>query len=174
MAPISRVLISRNRNLLLAGLLLLSLSPTLAWAQTTPSWLVRLRDALGLQPRVAVAGSRTEAGDPITGQLCLVSPWRTAAMDGTAIAITPSGAPPIVTSAPLAEVLILKGESLIWRRQASTSQSIQTPLAWPLDPLLPGETVTLKLRPKGSSGGDFAEVRLSRPATISGRRWMRY
>lgn len=167
MAPFPRLLLSRNRTLLVAGFLLLLLMPTPARAQSSPSWLQRLRDLLGLQPRVAVAGSRSEAGAAITGQLCLISPWRAAVIDGQATAITPTGAPPIVTREPLAEVRILRGERLIWRRRGSSNQSIQTPLAWPLDPLLPGETVTLKFRPEQSNGGDFAVVRLSRSATAT-------
>lgn len=162
MAPIPRRLTSRRNASLAAGLLSLLLASLPAPAQTTSTWLQRLRELLSIQPRVAVAGSRSLSAGSSSNTICLISPWRAAVVDGTVTAITPSGVPPIVTREPLAEVQILKGNAMLWRRRASSSQPIQTPLAWPLDSLQPGESVNLKLRPWQRSGGGFADIQLSR------------
>jgi hypothetical protein len=88
-------------------------------------------------------------------------------------AITPSGAPVIATTTPLVEVLIYpttahdldrQTGTLPKRWRAETDEPGAQFIAWPLNrPLAPGETVLLELRPTGADGGDFAQVRLSRP-----------
>lgn len=140
--------------LLLLGLV--ALSPALVQAQGA-SLLQRLRDLLGIQRPLAVAGSRS----PSLGEgLCVISPWPAGTEGTTALALTPSGVPPIATSAPLAELRILRDGQLIGRLQASSRDPILTPLAWPGAPIPPGGSVELVLRPLRSS--DAVRLRLRR------------
>jgi hypothetical protein len=114
-------------------------------------------------PPQAMAGPGVPGGG---GGLCLLSPWIGGGGDsrqGPLVAITPSGSPPIVSSAPLTEVQILKGETLLWRGRASSAQPLANPLAWPLPPLQPGDSVLLKLRMQASDGATFSKVELRRP-----------
>ena len=97
--------------------------------------------------------------------LCLLSPWLgEVAASAPLIAITPSGAPPIVSRDPLAEVQILQGNTLRWQGRGSTAKPLANPLAWPLPPLQPGESLRLKLRRVGAEDDTFAELELRRPA----------
>lgn len=154
-----------------------ALAGPLAWAQSQPTVLHRLRAMLGLIRPVSVGGSRGNTDQ----QLCVLSPWLQpgigrplpGAAEGSAsspgetvaVALTPSGAPPIATAAPVEEVLILRGGTLIWRGRASSSGPLANPLAWPLAPLKPGESVLLKLRGQKAAGGDFSVVELRRPSS---------
>lgn len=142
-----------------------------ALAQTAPSLIQRLRGLLGIQRPLAVAGSRSPgfgwfmppAGGgaapspastaPEAGLFCVFSPWTAKALgDGTYTAVTRSGAPPIAASSPLADLQILRDGLLIHRQRATSTQPIATPLAWPIEPLRPGEQLELRLQPLGLSG----------------------
>ncbi|MFM7313302.1 MAG: hypothetical protein ACKO0M_09065 [Cyanobium sp.] len=153
-----------------------ALSAPLAWAQGQPTALQRLRAMLGIIRPVTVGGSRSDSD---RNELCLLSPWVQPGLKSTlsaspggsaaalkqavAVALTPSGTPPIATAVPLAEVQIWRGDTLLWRGRASADRPLANPLAWPLPPLQPGESVLLKLRNQGASGGDFSAVELRRP-----------
>lgn len=151
------------------------LSAAAARAQAQPTPLQRLRAMLGIIRPVTVGGSRGKADS-----LCLLSPWVQPGQQGgppasaagaapppveAAVALTPSGAPPIATAAPLAELQILRGGTLIWRGRASSSGPLANPLAWPLAPLKPGGSVLLKLRKQQAAGADFSFVELRRPSS---------
>ncbi|MFN9547913.1 MAG: hypothetical protein ACK6AD_12770 [Cyanobacteriota bacterium] len=157
----------------------------LAWPQPVSAILPdgviqQLRRLLGLQRPVAVGGTRSPLEQT---KLCLLSPLPIGRIPirhhGEIVreivtAITPSGTPVIATTTPLVEVLVYpatsdkldrEAGSLLKRWRADSDEPVARFIPWPLDrPLSPGETVFLELRPSGADGGDFAQVRLSRPA----------
>lgn len=108
------------------------------------SVIQKLRDFLGLNPPVAVGGSRS--GSELA--VCLLSPW-----PGQPIGLT---TPVLQAAGPLNEIRIQQGEQLLWERRASSTQAIEGPIPWPIQPLKAGAELTLKIRPRGASGGDFA------------------
>ncbi len=155
----------RNHRFLVACLFatLLLVGVSGAHAQTGKSLWQKVRELLGIQRAVAVGGTR----GPVK-QLCVISPWRTGPSHGDlTTAITPSGAAPIATREPLVEVQIRQGSTQLWRGRGTPLAPLPNPLAWPIAPLRPGESVDLLLRPSGSEGGSFARVLLSRPAESS-------
>ena len=119
--------------------------------QKTP--LQRLRELLGLNPPIAVGGSRS--GKAV--DVCVISPHLVLDGNGESVATVAIGRPTLLAAGPLNEVRIERGGTTIWQRLAS---SIEGPITWPLDPLQPGETLELKLRPWGTAGADFAVIRL--------------
>ena len=66
----------------------------------------------------------------------------------------------LLAQGPLNELRLEQGDQLLWQQRASSTQAIEGPVAWPIRPLQPGEVVTLKVRPRGASGGDFASYTL--------------
>jgi len=108
------------------------------------SLIQKLRSFLGLNPPVAVGGSRSDNEKSV----CLVSPW-----PGTPIGVS---TPVLMALGPLNEIRIEKGDQVLWQQRASSSKAIEGAIPWPLKPLEPGEEVTLKIRPQGAAGGDFA------------------
>lgn len=123
------------------------------------SLIQRLREFLGINPPVAVGGSRSGPGQ----QVCLLSPWLAGAErrgDGSAppLALTPTATPTLHSAGPLNEVQLLRDNRIVWRLRASSSEAITGPITWPLEPLQPGEQVLLRLRPRGAAGADAARI----------------
>lgn len=114
-------------------------------AQPLPQTIIqKIRSFLGINPPVAAGGSRSNNNQLV----CLRSPWPTEEVGVSK--------PVLQTTSPLAEIMIEKDKQIIWQRRASSIKAIVGAVAWPLPPLNPGEEFTLKLRPHGSPGGDFA------------------
>lgn len=114
-------------------------------AQPLPQTLIqKIRSFLGINPPVAAGGSRSNNNQLV----CLLSPWPREEVGVSK--------PVLQTTSPLAEIRIEKDKQIIWQRRATSIKAIVGAVAWPLPPLNPGEEFTLKLRPQGSSGGDFA------------------
>ena len=124
--------------------------------QPPRSVIQKLRDFLGLNPPVAVGGSRS-SGDL---RVCLLSPW-----PGQPVGVT---TPVLLAAGPLNELRLEQGDQVLWQQRASSTQAIEGPVAWPIRPLKPGEGMTLKVRPRGASGGDFASyvLRAADAATL--------
>lgn len=125
----------------------------------SPTLVQRLRELLGIAPALAVGGSRSADA----GTVCLLAPLITRAQrgtDGVPTATLRLPAPTLLAAGPLNEVRLEKGDTMLWRERASLTQSIEGPLTWPLAPLRGGESLLLKLRPRGAAGGDFSSVRL--------------
>ena len=140
-----------------AGLLAVALLAEVAHAQASkPSLLQRLRQLIGLNRSISAGGSRSGAALSV----CVISP-RTE-LDGAAEAraLVPLPRPTILTAGPLNEVRIDRGGRVAWRQRASSTAAIEGPIPWPLEPIQPGEALTLLLRPRGASGGDFARIQL--------------
>lgn len=110
----------------------------------TASLIQKLRSFLGLNPPVAVGGSRSDNEKFV----CLVSPW-----PGAPIGVS---TPVLMALGPLNEIRIEKGDQVLWQQRASSTKAIEGAIPWPLKPLEPGEQITLRVRPRGASGGDFA------------------
>jgi len=121
------------------------------------SVIQKLRAFLGLNPPVAVGGSRSGGGQSV----CLLSPWPGADRNDRSVPVTVLvSRPAILAAGPLNEVRIEQNNRILWQERASSTQAIEGPIAWPISPLQPGQQVTLKLRPRGASGGDFATFSL--------------
>jgi hypothetical protein len=121
------------------------------------SVIQKLRAFLGVNPPVAVGGSRSGTGQSI----CLLSPWPSPDREGTSIPVSVLvSRPTILAAGPLNEFRIEKDNRILKDDRASLTEAIEGPIAWPIRPLQPGEQITLKLRPRGASGGDFATFSL--------------
>ncbi|MCP9883439.1 hypothetical protein KBY65_13340 [Cyanobium sp. Alchichica 3B3-8F6] len=108
----------------------------------------KLRDFLGINPPVAVGGSRSGPG----WRVCLLSPWTNSPLGVTT--------PVLEAVGPLNELRLEQGGQVLWQKRASSTEAIEGPTNWPIRPLNPGEVITLKVRPRGASGGDFASYTL--------------
>lgn len=96
--------------------------------------------------------------DPVA--VCVVSPRVEAVEEGDAAGIVPTPSPQLVVVEPLLELRIERQGRLAWRRLAAAGQGLPVPLAWPVDPITPGEVVLLRLRPEQAPEGAFAHVQL--------------
>jgi hypothetical protein len=122
-----------------------------------PSLLEQIRELVGIGTPSAVGGSRSSSD----GSVCVILP-------GASTAETRSGSnlralisqPTIVVRGPLNELRLENQDGIRWQKLASSTKSIEGPIAWPIQPLSPNQTLTLRVRPKGASGGDFASYSL--------------
>lgn len=143
----------------LAALVALTLTaaPTEAMAQGQRTLLQQLRELIRPNPPQAVGGSRGGAALSV----CLVTPLFQQEPGGPAIAKMALPRPTLLAAQPLNEMRLLKNGRIVWQQLASSSQAIEGPIPWPLDdPLTPGDTLLLRLRPRGAGGSDFADIQL--------------
>jgi hypothetical protein len=149
---------SRLSAALVAGLLSSGLLTQAAVAQSAkPTLLQRIRALIGLNRPIAAGGSRSSAALAV----CVITPRTELDAKGQAQALVPLPRPTILAAGPLNEVRIDRGDRPVWRQRASSTQAIQGPISWPVEPIQPGEQLTLLLRPRGASGGDFARIQLT-------------
>jgi hypothetical protein len=130
-----------------------------SWAEgvvAPPSLLQKLRALLGLNQRIATGGSR----GGINAEVCWISPQVERQATGEASGLVVLASPTLVFQNKLNEVQIERDNRLAWQKLASSSQPIIGPIPWPLAPIQADETVTLRLRPQGASGADFANITL--------------
>jgi len=121
------------------------------------SVIQKLRAFLGVNPPVAVGGSRS-GGEQ---RVCLLSPWPSSERKGEAVPVTVVVTRPVIlATGQLNELRLEKAERILWQVRASSAKAIEGPIEWPIQALKPGEAVTLKVRPRGASGGDFATFML--------------
>lgn len=125
----------------------------------------------GTPPREDLIAAQGILSPLVNGSaVCLLSPWlqqprpTASPLADPPAAVTPSGAPPIVSREPLGELQIVQGSTLLWQGRGSATTPLANPMAWPLSPLQPGESVRLRLRRFGAEESSFAEVELQRPA----------
>ena len=124
--------------------------------EISPSALQRLRQLLGLGRPTAVGGSRSDAGEAV----CVLTPWVTTGLGQGDVAKTPLATPTILAIDPLNEVRIEAGGQMLWQQLASSKAPIEGPIPWPVAAIQPGQTVLIRLRPRGANGGDFATLQL--------------
>jgi len=147
----------RFRMPITAVLLTLALLAQAAHGQTPkPTLLQRIRQLIGLNRALSAGGSRSSTALSI----CLIQPTAELDDNGEARALVPISRPTILTAGPLNEVRLERGGQVVWRQRASSTAAIEGPIPWPLEPIQPGEALTLLLRPRGASGGDFARIQL--------------
>ena len=130
--------------------------PAVSSVSIPPTLLQRLRRALGLGRLTDVAGSRSGAG---ARSVCLLTP--APGRRSTAIstpAVVQLARPTVAFATPLNELRIESGEQILWQQLASSTKAIEAPVPWPIQPLVPGQQLQLRLRPRGVSGGDFATI----------------
>jgi hypothetical protein len=146
-------------NAALAGCLLCSalLSESAVAQSAKPTLLQRVRELIGLNRPIAAGGSRSSRSLAV----CIISPRTEIDAKGQVQALVTLPRPTILAADPLNEVRINRGDRLIWRQQASSTQAIEGPINWPVEPIQPGDQLTLLLRPRGASGGDFARIKLN-------------
>jgi hypothetical protein len=131
-------------------------SPSAALAEGQPTVLQQLRELIGYNPRQAVGGSRS--GSAVT--VCLITPRFAESVDGIPQALVSLPSPTLLAAGALSEVRLEQDERILWQWRGSSSEPIEGPIPWPLPPLQPGESVLLRLRPRGAAGADFADIRL--------------
>jgi hypothetical protein len=131
-------------------------APALA-EQKKPSLLQRIRQLIALNRPIAAGGSRS--GTPL--EVCVITPRTELDAQGRAHAVVALPRPVILAAEPLNEVRIDRNGRRAWRQRASSTQPIEGPVNWPLEPIQPGESLQLLLRPRGAAGSEFAVVTLT-------------
>ncbi|MGB5134452.1 MAG: hypothetical protein WBN89_04685 [Prochlorococcaceae cyanobacterium] len=121
-------------------------------------WLAQVLSSPTLVP-LPVLGTRGGA----TAQVRLITPAVKLAADGSPIAEALCRTPSIWADTPLAEILIEQEGKVVWQRLATRRNPIEGPIAWPLQPLLPQQRITIRLRPYGALGGSYAMLTLVTP-----------
>lgn len=109
---------------------------------------------------LALAFTTAVRGSDLPAAVCVVSPRVEALSQGDARGEVPLPSPELVVVEPLQEVRIERGGRLVWRRVARPDKPIQGALGWPLAPIVPGEEVLLRLRPRLAPEGAYAHVEL--------------
>ena len=122
-----------------------------------PTLLQRLRQLIGLNRNIDAGGSRS--GD--TPRVCVLTPLCEQATSGQARAQVSLARPAILAAAPLNELRIMRGSQVLWQQRATSTAAIEGLIPWPIAPIRPNEQLTLLLRPRGASSGDFARLELS-------------
>jgi hypothetical protein len=122
-----------------------------------PSLLEQIRELVGIGTPSAVGGSRGSSD----AMVCVISPGASGAETGSGSSLWALvSQPTIVVKGPLNELRLQNQDGILWQKLASSTQSIEGPIPWPIQPLIPNQTLTLRVRPKGASGGDFASYSL--------------
>lgn len=103
--------------------------------------------AAGAEPDVCVLAPSLEAASP---------PPPTAVPK----AQTPLSRPTLFVREPLAELRIERGSTALWTWRSLVGEALEGPLAWPLPPLKPRQTFTVRLRPVGAIAEHFATIQL--------------
>ena len=107
---------------------------------------------------------------PAAEDVCLIAPRAESGPDGRARAQVPIGRPTVFAVGELESIALERGGRLMWQRSASREGPIRGPIAWPVAPIRPGESVVLRLRPPHAPPGDFAVIELvGAPAAVMER-----
>ncbi|KZR67268.1 hypothetical protein PMIT1312_00559 [Prochlorococcus marinus str. MIT 1312] len=123
--------------------------------EATPSAMQIIRRLLGVSQRVAAAGSRSDEGLGV----CLITPSLNFKQNDKENIVLFSR-PAFVSKEPLNEIQIALGDQQ-WQALASSKRDVERIVNWPFLPLKGGETIVIKLRPKGAAGADYSELRLT-------------
>lgn len=121
-------------------------------------WLAQVLSSPTLIP-LPVVGTRGGVGPVVR----MITPEVKSAADGSAIAQALCPTPSIWAETPLAEILVEQEGKVVWQLLATRRNPIEGPIQWPLDPLLPQQRLTIRLRPYGAPGGAYAAVTLIAP-----------
>lgn len=121
----------------------------------------------------ALANRPDPGGAALT--LCVITPRITDPGGPPPTALLAVSRPTLFVVEPLIELQILEGNRLLWRQGPPAgsarplagapfgslpSGTIEGPVPWPLEPIRPGQALTLRLRPLGADATAYAVVRL--------------
>jgi len=112
-----------------------------------------------------VVASLLGCSPPVTAtpEVCVLAPHiepsRSPPSEGPG-AVVPIRRPTLFVREPLAELRVERGARVLWSWRAEGGDALEGPLAWPLQPLEPGQVVTVRLRPLGASPDHFASIHL--------------
>ena len=140
-------------SLLSFSLLLGSSSKATTEDQIDATLLQRIRQLLGIVQPIETAGTR---GRP--QKVCLISPF-VSSLDQ--VAIIPTDKPSIKVLEPLNELSVeTEDELTIWKIVGSSTSAIKGLISWPVDPIRPGQSLVMVVRPRGASGGEVARIKI--------------
>jgi len=122
-------------------------------------WVKRLLQEAPTPIPLLVSGARSTD----LAELGLINPRVELNPQGEPVALAVCSTPTIWADRPLAEILIERDGMPVWQKLATSKEPIEGPIAWPLEPLLPGGSFILKLRPYGATGGVYAKANLLAP-----------
>jgi hypothetical protein len=143
-----------------AGLGSVSMSPesTRAVMAGLQQWLEQVLSSPSL---IALPVMGTRGGMSLVVRL--INPEVKTSANGSAVAQALCSTPSIWAEQPLAEILLVQEEKVLWQLLATRQKPIIGPVRWPLDPLLPHQRMTVRLRPFGAPGSAYAELVLVAP-----------
>ena len=121
-------------------------------------WLEQILGSAALVP-IPVLGTRGGAPSVVR----MLTPEVMSTADGMARALAVCATPSIWADTPLAEIQIEKEGQVVWQQLATRRNPIEGPIPWPLEPLLPQQQLTIRLRPYGTAGGAYAAFTLISP-----------
>lgn len=124
-------------------------------------WLAEVLSSPSLVP-LPVLGTRGGVAPVVR----MITPEVKSAADGSAIAQALCPTPSIWAETPLAEILLEHEGKVLWQQLATRRQPIEGPIPWPLEPLLPQQHLTIRLRPYGAPGGAYAVLSLIAPDAV--------
>ncbi len=111
------------------------------------------RNLLGVPKKVAAAGSRSFNIPTV----CIITPEiNQINREMRSYLILPK--PTIVMRETLNEIEIRVNNSIPWKRNASSLNAIDGTIYWPLKKLKGGDIVNIRVRPRGSSGGNSVNL----------------
>jgi hypothetical protein len=136
------------------------------WITGLQEWITGLLDDPGLVP-IPVRGTRGPAlrglNQGAVREVRLITPQVIAPVDGTVTAHVYCSTPTIWPDTQLTEILFLQEGKVLQQLLATSDMPIHGPVPWPMEPLLPQQVITIKLRPYGAPGGSYATLSLVAP-----------
>jgi hypothetical protein len=112
----------------------------------------------------SLAGSAPPLAARAAPDVCVLAPSLEAAPTSPPTAVpqaqTPLSRPTLFVREPLAELRIERGSTALWTWRSLVGEALEGPLAWPLPPLKPRQSFTVRLRPVGAIAEHFATIKL--------------
>lgn len=124
--------------------------------------ILKFQSLVGINSAVSESKALRPAGSPpATNEqmVCLITPRLQDSKTPTAVVALPN--PTLLSQAPLAEWALYDGQGYKLKGAlARSDKPLEGAFSWPLAPLQPGQTVTLRLRPMQASGSEYVEIAL--------------
>lgn len=131
--------------------------PAIKTKPPQPSLLEQIRELVGIGTPSAVGGSRSSSD----ASVCAISPGTSGASAKHSPTLTALvSRPTIVIQGPLNELRLENQDQILWQKTRSSTERIEGPISWQIQPLKPNQTLTLRVRREGDSGSDFASYTL--------------
>ena len=91
-------------------------------------------------------------------EVCVLAPRVEMTASGAARAVVPISRPTIFAVGGFDAVRLERNGAVIWTLRAGEQGPIHGPIAWPVEPIQPGETFRLGLRPLGADRHSYALI----------------